>query len=152
MQRFMATAGCVLALVLVVTAQSAHTQAVQVTASDKEKSVTSSPQRDESQNEPQLPAPIKQSRWFSRVGILVAPYHSSATIATNGQPLSGGTAEAISNATVAFDLGYEFTKKISVSVMSGIPVKPHITGEGSFRTVLTPRGSSKPAWLDKEAI
>ncbi len=31
--------------------------------------------------------------------------------------------------TVTFDLGYEITKYISVSVTSGIPVKPHVTGE-----------------------
>src|SRR4029453_27586 len=75
--------------------------------------------------------PLKQSRWFTRVGFLVAPYHSSATIATNGQPLSGGTAQASNNLSVTFDFGYELTDNISVSVMSGIPVKPHVTGEGT---------------------
>jgi outer membrane protein len=78
-----------------------------------------------------LPSPFKSGRWFSRVGVLVAAYHSSATIATNGQPLSGGTAEASNNMSVTFDLGYEITKDISVSVMSGIPVNPHVTGEGT---------------------
>ncbi|HEX6649518.1 MAG TPA: hypothetical protein VF075_08260, partial [Pyrinomonadaceae bacterium] len=68
---------------------------------------------------------------FTRLGVLVAPYHSSATIATNGQPLSGGTAEASNNVSMTFDLGYEITNNISVTVTSGIPVKPHVTGEGA---------------------
>jgi len=42
---------------------------------------------------------------------LVVPYHSSATIATNGQLLSGATAKASNNMTVTFDLGCEVTKK-----------------------------------------
>jgi outer membrane protein len=62
---------------------------------------------------------------------MVAPYHSSATIATNGQLLSGGTAKVSNNMSVTFDLGYEITKNFSVSVTSGIPVKPHVTGEGT---------------------
>ena len=74
---------------------------------------------------------IDQSRWFTRLGVLLAPYHSSTTIATNGQPLRGGTAEASNNMSVTFDLGYEISRDFSVSVMSGIPVKPHVTGEGT---------------------
>jgi outer membrane protein len=116
--------------------QSVHAQSGPATPSDNQKNATSNPQRNEPEAEPvsdaQIPAtPFKPSRWFSRVGFLVAPYHSSATIATNGQPLSGGTAEASSNMSVAFDIGYELTKNISVSMMSGIPVKPHVTGEGT---------------------
>jgi outer membrane protein len=75
--------------------------------------------------------PLKQSRWFGRFGVLAVPYHSSATIATNGQLVSGGTAKASNNMTVTFDVGYEATKNISVSVTTGIPPKPHITGEGA---------------------
>jgi len=33
--------------------------------------------------------------------------------------------------TVTFEVGYEATKNISVSVTTGIPPKPHITGEGA---------------------
>ena len=33
--------------------------------------------------------------------------------------------------TVTFDVGYEATKNISLSVTTGIPPKPHITGEGA---------------------
>ena len=79
----------------------------------------------------QAQAAGNQDRWFSRVGLLFAPYHSSATIATNGQLLSRGTAEASNNVSMTFDLGYQITDIISVSVMSGIPVKPHVTGEGA---------------------
>ena len=83
-------------------------------------------------SDPQLARiPLKQSRWFTRFGVLVAPYHSSATIATNGQTLSGGTAKVSNNMSVTFDVGYELTKNISISMMSGIPVKPHVTGEGA---------------------
>jgi len=63
--------------------------------------------------------------------VLAVPYHSSTTIATDGQLVSGGTAEASSNMTVTFDVGYEITKNISVSVTTGIPPKPHINGEGA---------------------
>jgi len=111
-------------LALVVTAHSAHAQS------------GPEPQRDEPETETVTDAqltrvPFKQSRWFTRVGFMVAPYHSSATIATNGQTLSGGTAEASNNMSLTFDLGYEITKNISVLVTSGIPVKPHVTGEGA---------------------
>jgi outer membrane protein len=122
---FITTACCLLALVI--TTQSAHAQGV---------STTSSSQRDEPGTETGSDAqivqpPFKQSRLFMRLGLLIAPYHSSATIATNGQLLSGGTAEASNNVSMTFDLGYEITKDISVSVTSGIPVKPHVTGEGA---------------------
>jgi outer membrane protein len=123
-------------LALVVTTHSAHAQSGPATASTNQQNETSKPQRDEPETETVSDAqliriPFKQSRWFTRVGFMVAPYHSSATIATNGQALSGGTAEASNNMSVTFDLGYEITKNISVSVMSGIPVKPHVTGEGA---------------------
>ncbi len=123
-------------LVAVVTTQSAHAQGRPPTASGDQKSVTNNPQCDDPGTEPVsdaqiLPSPFQQGRWFSRVGVLVVPYHSSATIATNGQTVSGGTAKASNNMTVTFDVGYEITKNISASVTLGIPPKPHITGEGA---------------------
>ena len=75
--------------------------------------------------------PTSQDRCFTRIGFLVAPYHSSTTIATNGQLLSGGSAKASNNMSVTFDLGCDITKNISATVTSGIPVKPHVTGEGA---------------------
>jgi len=131
LRRFIAITCGLLALQLVVTTQSAPAQEVQVTPSDKEKGAAINSHRDESETKPQSFPPFKQSRLFTRVGFLLAPYHSSATIATNGHPLSGGTAKASNNMSVTFDLGYEITQNISVSVTSGIPVKPHVTGEGT---------------------
>jgi outer membrane protein len=127
------TASCLLALVAT---QTVPAQKRPATASGKQENVTSTPQRDDAETEPVADAqlgraPFKESRWFTRLGVLVAPYHSSATIATNGQPLSGGTAEASDNMSVTFEAGYELTNNISVSMMSGIPVKPHVTGEGT---------------------
>lgn len=116
MRPFITTTCCLLALVIT-------TQSVQ--AQDQ-------PDEPETGSDAQvISPPFKRSRLFTRFGFLVAPYHSSATIATNGQPLSGGTAEASNNASVTFDLGYEITKNIAVTVTSGIPVKPHVTGEGT---------------------
>lgn len=122
-------------MVLVAT-QSVFAQIGRATALSNQESVTSTPHRDDTEIEPAsdpqlVRMPFKQGRWFTRFGVLVAPYHSSATIATNGQPLSGGTAKVSNNMSVTFDVGYELTKNISVSMMSGIPVKPHVTGEGA---------------------
>jgi outer membrane protein len=125
---------CLVAIVVIT--QSANAQSRSNTASGNQESAKSNSHHDEGGTETSSDAqiislPPKQGRLFSRVGLLVAPYHSSATIATNGQLLSGGTAEASNNMSVTFDLGYEVTKNISVTVTSGIPVKPHVTGEGS---------------------
>jgi outer membrane protein len=116
---FITTVCCLLASVMMI--QSAQAQDVSATL----------PETDTASDAQIINAPFKKSRLFTRVGVLVAPYHSSATIATNGQLLSRGTAEASNNVSVTFDLGYEITKDISVTVTSGIPVKPHVTGEGA---------------------
>jgi outer membrane protein len=132
--RFITTAAFL--LVVVFTIQNAPAQGGPATASRNEERVATNPQRDESEGELDSDAqitrsPFKQSRWFSRVGYLFVPYHSSATIATDGQLVSGGTAKASNNMTLTFDVGYEVTKNISVSITTGIPPKPHITGEGA---------------------
>ena len=116
--------------------QTARAQGVSTAGPGNQESATSSSQHDEPEtgtgSEVQLSrTPFKKSRLFTRVGLLVAPYHSSATIAMNGQLVSGGTAEASNNVTMTFDLGYQITKNVSVTVTSGIPVKPHVTGEGA---------------------
>ena len=121
---FITTACCLLALVI--TTQSEHGQGVLNTGSQSDQ-----PETETGLDAQIVSAPFKQSRLFTRLGLLIAPYHSSATIATNGQILSGGTAEASNNVSMTFDLGYEITNDISVSVTSGIPVKPHVTGEGA---------------------
>src|SRR5262249_48288330 len=122
------TTACSL-LALVIATQSAHAQGVSTTGSGNQESVIDGSQANdrgtETGSDAQIVrAPFKQSRLFTRAGLLIAPYHSSATIATNGQLLSGGTAEASNNVSMTFDLGYQITNNISVSVTSGIPVKP----------------------------
>ena len=134
MRSVIATTGCLIALI--VTTQTAHAQSGVTTATGDKNSVARQPSNDDVLNEPVSESQtgrslFKQSRCFGRLGALVVPYHSSATIATNGQLLSGGTAKASNNMTVTFDLGYEITKNISASVTLGIPPKPHITGEGA---------------------
>ena len=136
MRPFITMAGCVLVFVAVVTTQKAHAQSAPPSASESPKSGRAEQQQGGDETEPAsdaqlMRAPLTQSPWFSRVGFLVVPYHSGATIATNGQALSGGTAQVSNNMSVTFDLGYEITRHISVSVMTGIPVKPHVTGEGT---------------------
>ena len=136
MLRFITTASCLLTLIGVVATHSAQAQSGPTTPSTNQKNETTKAERDEPETEPvsdaQLnPTSFKQDPCFTRLGFLVAPYHSSATIATNGQLLSGGSAKASNNMSVTFDLGYEITKNISVLVTSGIPVKPHVTGEGA---------------------
>ena len=126
MPRFITITGCL--LVLVVAINNTNAQSGPTTASTDQKT---EPETETVTDAQLVRIPFKQSRWFTRVGFMVAPYHSSATIATNGQTLSGGTAEASNNMSVTFDLGYEITKNISVLVTSGIPVKPHVTGEGT---------------------
>src|SRR5262245_10846833 len=119
--------------------QSANAQTASIPASGNQENV-SSVQRDEdgtgTDSDTQIISPpFKQSRLFTRLGLLIAPYQSSATIATNGQLRSGGTAEASNNVSMTFDLGYQITDNISVSVTSGIPVKPHVTGEGTAESL-----------------
>jgi outer membrane protein len=74
-------------------------------------------------------APAEQSRWFARVGVLDALYHSGADIAVDGNVLPGATAHVSDNVTVTFDIGYEVTEHLDVMLMLGIPPKPTITGE-----------------------
>jgi outer membrane protein len=118
--------------------QRTHAQPEIVTAAVDQKSSTRDSQNGEREavSNPQIiRSPFKQGRWFTRVGYAVAGYHSSTAIATNGQPLSGGSAQVSNNMTLVFDVGYEVTKNISVSMMSGIPVKPHVTGEGTAESL-----------------
>lgn len=116
--------------------QRAHAQRGLETRSSDQISTPSQPSRDSFETEavpaePDDGTPAKQSRWFARLGVAGGFYHSSATIATNGQVLPGATAEASNNLTLTFDIGYDITKNISASVMSGVPPKPHVTGEGA---------------------
>jgi outer membrane protein len=132
--------GSLLAFMGVATTHSAYAQSKVTTGSNDQRSVASQPSSDEpvteTTSDSQVIRPLfKQGRWFSRIGVLAVPYHSSATIATNGQTVSGGTAKASNNMTLTFDVGYEITKNISASVTTGIPPKPHITGEGAVASL-----------------
>jgi outer membrane protein W len=80
-------------------------------------------------------AATKWSRWYVRLGYAGAFYHSGASIATNGQLFPGATAKVSNNATVIFDIGYDLTKDLSVQLFSGVPPKPHITGEGTVASL-----------------
>ena len=118
LRRFITT--CLLAFVAIVTTQGAQVQDGPSTSTGNQKPVTSTARPDDPEtklgsNAQSVRTPLKQSRLFTRVGLLVAPYHSSATIATNGQLLSGGTAKVSNNMSVTFDLGYEISRNFSVS-------------------------------------
>ena len=65
--------------------------------------------------------PAKESRWFTRIGVVGAFYHSNARTSNNF--------------TVSFDVGYNITKNIAASVTVGVPPKPHITGEGAVASL-----------------
>jgi outer membrane protein len=75
--------------------------------------------------------PAEANPWFARIGVVGVIYDSSATIATNGQTIPGATATVSNNVTVSFDLGYDITRDIALSVMGGVPAKPTATGEGT---------------------
>ena len=74
---------------------------------------------------------IEGSRWFTRVGLLGAVYHSGATIATNGTVVPGATVDVSHDVSLTLDIGYDITTNIFTSLMVGIPPKPTITGQGS---------------------
>jgi outer membrane protein len=71
------------------------------------------------------------SRWFARIGVVAAIYHSSATFATGGVAIPDASAQASNNESVTFDIGYNITKNISTQLMLGIPPEPTITGQGT---------------------
>jgi outer membrane protein len=73
----------------------------------------------------------EESRWFGRIGVVGAIYHSGATIATDGAVIPGASAIVSNNVSVTFDIGCDITKNISTQLMLGIPPKPTIAGEGS---------------------
>ena len=78
----------------------------------------------------QASAAAQASPWFGRIAALGAFYHSSATIATNGQLLPGATATVSNNQTATVDVGYDVTKNLFALLMVGVPPKPTVTGQG----------------------
>jgi len=75
------------------------------------------------------------SPWFGRIAALGAFYHSSATIATNGQLLTGATATVSNNQTATFDVGYDFTRNLFALLMVGVPPTPAVTGQGTVTSL-----------------
>ena len=71
------------------------------------------------------------SRWYGRVGVVGAIYHSSATFATGGATIPGASAQVSNNETVTFDTGYDITRNVSTQLMLGIPPRPTISGQGT---------------------
>jgi outer membrane protein len=83
----------------------------------------------------QAGAAAQASPWFGRIAALGAFYHSSATIATNGQLLPGATATVSNNQTATVDVGYDITKNLFALLMVGVPPKPTVTGEGTVTSL-----------------
>lgn len=77
----------------------------------------------------------EESRWFGRIGVVAAIYHSSATISTGGTVIPGAFAIVSNNTSVTFDIGCDITRHISGQLMVGIPPKPTITGEGTVASL-----------------
>src|SRR5882724_868664 len=75
------------------------------------------------------------SPWFGRIAALGAFYHSSATIATNGQLLPGATATVSNNQTATVDVGYDFTRNLFALLMVGVPPRPTVTGQGTVTSL-----------------
>jgi outer membrane protein len=78
-----------------------------------------------------------ESRWFARVGVVGALYHSSATITTGGHPIPGASAHVVDDVTLMFDVGYDVTEDVSVMVMSGIPPRTTVEGRGTVASLGT---------------
>jgi hypothetical protein len=60
----------------------------------------------------QAGAAAQASPSLEEIAALGAFYHSSATIATNGQLLPGATATVSNNQTATVDVGYDITKNL----------------------------------------
>lgn len=71
------------------------------------------------------------SRWYGRIGATGIIYHPSITFAASGVAIPNASAQVSKNVTVTLDIGYDLTKYFSMQVMSGIPVKAKLTGDGS---------------------
>ena len=77
----------------------------------------------------------EESRWFARLGVVGAIYHSGATISTGGAVIPGASAVVSNNVSVTFDIGWDITRNISAQLMLGIPPKPTVTGEGTVASL-----------------
>ncbi len=74
-------------------------------------------------------------RWFVRLGAVAVFYDSSATIVANGAPLPGASVTVSNNETITFDVGYDLTRHVAVTLLAGAPPKPTITGDGNITSL-----------------
>jgi outer membrane protein len=79
--------------------------------------------------------PAPSSPWFGRAGVAGVFYDSSASIETNGEPLPGASVSVSNNETVTFDIGYDLTRHVAVSLLLGAPPKPTIAGDGTIASL-----------------
>jgi outer membrane protein len=73
----------------------------------------------------ETPAP---SRWYGRVGGVAAFYHPGATVALGGQDVPNSSVDVTTDYTMVFDIGYDFSDRLSVQLTFGVPPRPSVTG------------------------
>jgi len=76
-----------------------------------------------------------ESRWYTRVGVLGAIYHSSATFAMSGSTVPDAGAQVSNDESVTLDVGYDITREISTQLMIGVPPRPTINGQGTVASL-----------------
>jgi outer membrane protein len=76
-----------------------------------------------------------ESRWYARVGVLGAVYHSNATFAAGGSAVPGASAQVSNDESVTLDIGYDITRDISTQLMVGVPPRPAIDGQGTVASL-----------------
>lgn len=72
--------------------------------------------------------------WFIRGGLAYADFHASATVAINGQQVTGGSATVRHNTGFAFETGYFLTPDWSVALTLGAPPTAKIYGAGTLES------------------
>jgi len=122
-----------LLVLAMIVAGSAKCQAVSPNASVPDGSQKTS--LDSSTSTSEAGGTIEGSRWFGRIGLAGATYHSGATLATNGAIIPGATGDVSYDVTLTVDIGYDLTKNIFASLTIGIPPRPMITGQGTVASL-----------------
>src|SRR5215813_6158183 len=79
--------------------------------------------------------PPAASPWFGRAGAVGVFYDSSATIESGDASLPGASVTVSNNETVTFDVGYDLTPHVALTLVLGAPPKPTITGEGTIEAL-----------------
>ena len=130
-----------IAIFLLLTSGCAHAQEIEENARFQDAGGSTAATRETLGSSPASQPPSarisenEESRWFARLGVVGAIYHSGATISTGGAVIPGASAVVSNNVSVTFDIGYEITRNISAQLMLGIPPKPTVTGEGTVASL-----------------